>query len=156
MRLEDGVLHDLLLDLAMPQIQIDWRRYFADFCEQHGEPIVHKGMLLFADGWRYSMNNFAGPEFPPPADARVLEQLRDTYKSERRMLLQRQWTSLDSVVNQLKRLQANRSGFLARISHRDEHGNPNGHESIEVALEEMERRLAWLEDELQKLPQTNS
>lgn len=53
-----------------PRMRVDWRQYFRDFCEKHGDPLTHPSgaVLLFPDGWSYSATSHRGPEWPPPDD----------------------------------------------------------------------------------------
>ena len=61
------------------KIRLDWRAYFYQFLEEHGEPVETDGVLLFHDGWRYSCRNYQGPEYPPPTDQRLLRRLQQAY-----------------------------------------------------------------------------
>lgn len=56
------------------KIVLDWKAYFLQFCQEHGEPIEYGNVLLFRDGWRYAME-YQGPEYPPPPDHRELDIL---------------------------------------------------------------------------------
>lgn len=50
-------------------VRLDWKAYFDQFVEVHGEPILHNDWLLFKDGWRYGLHHsYQGPEKEPPQD----------------------------------------------------------------------------------------
>src|SRR5262245_41862310 len=70
---------------------VDWRAYFLAFMEVHGKnPVEVNGKLLFPDGWQYSRNNHAGPEYPPPADPDQHRGLRIVYWKKRREIVETQ------------------------------------------------------------------
>ncbi len=60
-------------------IRLDWKEYFRLFLEEHGEPILYNGKLLFQDGWQYSSTQYQGPENPPPEDTKELHYLQVVY-----------------------------------------------------------------------------
>lgn len=76
------------------KIRLDWRAYFYQFLETHGEHVEDEGLLLFSDGWRYSSTEYYGPEYPPPENRKTLRRLqqvywtklRDKYRKEHREL----------------------------------------------------------------------
>lgn len=74
------LIEDLPLPAQTVLVRLDWRAYYREFALAHGGyPVVHKGRQLFADGWRYSLTDHAGPEWPPPDDPKELLQLRLAY-----------------------------------------------------------------------------
>jgi len=70
--------------------RLSWRDYFYQFIEVHGEPIISDGVLLFRDGWTYSLTSYNGPEWSPPTDRRKLKRLKEIYWTEMRSRYQRE------------------------------------------------------------------
>lgn len=94
--------------VAAPRVRLDWRAYFARFCEAHGNnPVEHGGRLLFADGWRYSMTDHAGPEWPPPSGA-DFKELQRAYWNKRLALVEVERGRLQRTIGELQQLQDQR------------------------------------------------
>lgn len=60
-------------------IEFDWKRYFEDFCAEHGDPIEIDGRLWFPDGWSYASRDHRGPEYRPPTDGALLLKYQKLY-----------------------------------------------------------------------------
>jgi len=77
------------IDKLPLQVNLDWQAYFAEFKRAHGENPVYfgKDQLLFADGWRYSSESYAGPEWPPPKNKHLLRRLKIAYWERRRNIV---------------------------------------------------------------------
>ena len=81
-------------------VRLDWRAYFLEFLEAHGNnPVEHQGRLLFADGWSYSSTDYAGPETPPPDNVIELADLQRVYWTKRRELVRRELARLRPLAN---------------------------------------------------------
>lgn len=93
-------------------VVLDWRAYYEKFCAIHGDPLDHEGWLLFADGWRYSPTDYAGPEIPPPEDPAELLRLRIAYWETRRSLLMPYLERAQSHVDYLHDQRVSRSAPL--------------------------------------------
>jgi hypothetical protein len=89
-----------------PVLKMNWVSYFKRFCEQHGEPIKHGPVLLFADGWSYNSLNHAGPEFPPPTDPEKLRALQVVYQRKRYDLIARLIVRNEAKLQRLAGLSA--------------------------------------------------
>lgn len=91
------------------RIKLDWRAYFLKFIEVHGEPMKVGGRLLFQDGWQYSIDDYQGPEYPPPVGRGQLCRLQLTYWENRRDRLAVEVLSLTGRIGALKGWQHGRS-----------------------------------------------
>lgn len=90
-------------------VEIDWPRYFRDFCAAHGgNPVAVGGkdsvILLFADGWTHSATDHAGPEWPPPDDPEQLRKLKLLYWQTRRQMVSSELTALERALRGLEQL----------------------------------------------------
>lgn len=95
-------------NVAAPRVRLDWRAYFVRFCEAHGNnPVEHGGRLLFADGWRYSSTDHAGPEWGPPS-SEELKKLQRAYWEARLVLVERERGRLQATIIELEGLQSQR------------------------------------------------
>lgn len=130
---------------------IDWKQYFDDFCEAHGKyPIVHTDpvtenrVLLFPDGYRYSCDNYEGPEYPPPLDKNKLRQLKRMYWMRRRIIVSSQYRDLDQLIRHTEALIKSRSVPI-KIS-KMILGDEGKYDKITdvINIEDMKRRLNWL------------
>lgn len=87
----------------VPNIKLNWREYYLNFSREHGgNPIQYGNMLLFRDGWRYSLNSYAGPEHSPPEDEYKLKKLQLLYWRRRRNIFAAEKTRLDRQINSLE------------------------------------------------------
>jgi hypothetical protein len=124
-------------------IRLDWRAYFAKFCEEHGEPVNYRGRLLFRDGYMYSATNHAGPEYSPPAGEELLRLQRD-YWSLRRKMIQEQIDDLTYVAESVFQMQAGRSVKLQQTNvYKDDEGK------VKIEVGDVDRvamleRMRWL------------
>jgi hypothetical protein len=87
--------------VAPDRLRLDWRAYFRNFVETHGEPIRADGRLLFRDGWGYSATSHAGPEFPPPSDPEQLQSLQRLYWTRQLAKLKDEQTGLANRIRGL-------------------------------------------------------
>lgn len=84
-----------------PKLKLDWRAYFYSFVEVHGEPIKHDGRLLFHDGWTYGIDDYQGPEYPPPTDQKELQDLQGVYWRTQYGKLQSELITLERQIKSL-------------------------------------------------------
>lgn len=124
-------------------VRLDWRAYFAKFCEEHGEPVNYRGRLLFRDGYMYSATNHAGPEYSPPV-GEALSQLQSEYWTLRRRMIQEQIDDLTYVAESVFQMQAGRSVKLQQVtSYKDDEGRVKV-EIGDVDREALVERMKWL------------
>lgn len=135
---------------ALPRVEIDWRRYFEDFCAAHGRfPLFWSGRLLFSDGWAYGATDHAGPEWPPPADPVERGRLRRLYWRLRRLAVARDLPAARLRVEQIEQLLATHSVVPQQRSvfyDEDKEGYRVHHQPVD--LESARQRVAWLEADL--------
>lgn len=97
-------------ELPKLNFKLDWKAYYRRFSEAHGgNPIVYKGRQLFRDGWTYSLNDYAGPEWPPPADPKELLTLQKVYYYTLWNRAQNELMALRSRYDAIKGLQETKS-----------------------------------------------
>lgn len=131
------------------RLTLDWRAYFLEFCHAHGDwYVVHRGVLLFPDGWTYSQTDYQGPEWPPPEDPKKLKALLRFYWLRRRAIIRHEFSVMENRVKGYKELQEWKSLPLQQtLTFRDESGKLN-RKSEPMNLEGMELRLEWLKEDL--------
>lgn len=103
---------------ALPQLKLklEWRAYYQRFSEMHGGyPIIYKGRQYFADGWSYSMTDYAGPEWPPPTDPEELATIQKVYWYTRWNRARNELMVLRERYDGLKGLQETKSAPLQQI-----------------------------------------
>ena len=151
------------MKLPRLNIELDHRAYFDEFCHRHGEPVLHKGRLLFADCWTYSSSDHAGPEWPPPYENEALmRQLATAYWIERRKGLKPEAFRLRGMLAGLEAQQQTHSGKLMHrvwVESEDDKGKAVRRQEVrpldleglqlslasaDAALEECDRQLASL------------
>lgn len=137
---------------AAPRLDVDWAAYFRDFCAAHtvngGGPVVDGGTLLFADGWRYAVDAYEGPEYPPPDDLEALLDLQRRYWRRRRDIVRAERDGLAFRLEGLSNLQRDRAiplpvtRYLAVEGGREviDPDRPTG----EVDWAALAERLRWL------------
>ena len=91
------------------KLDLDWKEYFLNFLEEHGEPIHWQGRLLFRDGWQYCATNYQGPEYPPPKDIASLRGFKVAYWNLFRERLSEEIKRLEVNVNMLLEWQQQKS-----------------------------------------------
>jgi len=127
-------------------VELDWDTYFKEFCNFHGDPIRHRGRLLFPDGWTYSMTDKAGPEWPPPTDPEELRSLLYKYWLVRLRMVKEEYHWLHRMVYDLEEAQRRHSLPLQQVlvSYNEEDGLY--HRSVKpLELKDFqEGRLEWL------------
>ena len=136
-------------------IQLDWQAYWEAFKRLHGEPVQSGGRLLFPDGWAYVIDNYEGPEWPPPKDPVALRWLQRIYWRERRVIVQQERNQLLTQIDSLETMQFTRSAELHQTLYTttvDDDGNEHQRAVSEpLNIEGLRRgRLAWLEADLQE------
>lgn len=132
----------------LPEVRFDWPAYFRKFCELHGEPVRHKGRLLFKDGYQYSASDYAGPEWPPPEDASELAALVRAYWSERLRMVQVEIAKLKDVVKAVFEAQAGRSAPLQQVvSYVVDDDGKRRVEASDIDRQALIERMKWLVDD---------
>lgn len=135
-----------------PAVQLDWRAYFEEFSEIHGRnPIVHGGRLLFPDGWMYSMNDYRGPEYPPPEEERTHRALVRTYWLRRRAIISSELEDVNRLIEALEVEQDVRSAPLQQVVRyydRDTRTYKTRRGPASEGLEGLKHRLEWLTADL--------
>lgn len=111
------------------KVKLDWRNYYFRFSELHGgTPIIYKGRQLFQDGWGYSLEDYAGPEYPPPEDAKELRKLQIIYWYTRWNRAKNELNFVQSRASDLKNLQSAKSAPLQHVVvGEDEEGKKTRH-----------------------------
>lgn len=127
------------------KIQLDFRQYFYNFCLVHGEPVLARGRLIFADGWSYSATEYKGPEFAPPTDNGELDKVVLEYWIERKAYLDRLLLSLLHERDTLQKVQDSFSLPLQQIVKRDEY---NKDRTTNLDLGTLDTRIAWIRRDL--------
>ena len=144
------------------RLTIDWRAYFRDFIEEHGEPIRLDGRLLFRDGWGYSVADHQGPEFRPPSDRGQLRSLQQLYWTRllgkligeqtavrNRIKTLADWDTARSLPLQVRRsYQTEEGGGLVRKLSKPENLDLSGYESN---LADLDYLVAEAREELEAL-----
>lgn len=141
------------------QLRIDWRAYYREFCDAHGGiPVEHGGRQLFEDGWTYSLTDYRGPEWPPPADARELLALKIEYWNIRLKAVLAQRDRLAVLLRDVEQLMLRRSCPLQqRVTYVDEAGKrqtqtgPLDVEPLRARHELFCDDVAYCEDKLNQL-----
>lgn len=103
---------------ALPQLKVtlDWKAYYKKFAEAHGgSPVVYKGRQYFRDGWSYALEDYAGPEWPPPEDKKVLLTIQRIYWYIRWNRARNELMLLRGRYDNLKGLQDNKSVPLQQV-----------------------------------------
>lgn len=140
--------------MSLPDVQIDWKEYFLEFDRQHGgNPVRYKTLLLYQDGWRYSSNDHAGPEYPPPTDPVFLQKLISRYWWIHSARLKRDAVELEEFIQRMKNLQATKSLPLLQIrSVQDADGNWS-RDTVPLNMDALQQNLALLQEELSRAEQ---
>lgn len=111
-----------------------------------GNPITHKGWLLYQDGYRYSRNNYGGPEVAPVGDE--VRELGIIYWTERKKLVAAQVLQLSRQITYLLQEQSTRSAPLQETRQYVEDGKlvslTGG-----IEIDQMQMRLTWLEEDME-------
>lgn len=131
-------------------VEIDWEGYYTDFCRAHGDyPVFYKGLLLFRDGWMYSMTDYAGPEYPPPQDELELTKLQLFYYKRRLQIVSDDLWRMEGVVQSIKQLQRHKNQPLKQVVViKDEETGTERYESKAIDLLFYEKRCQWLENDI--------
>lgn len=135
------------------RVRLNWRAYFEQFCEVHGgDPVEHRGRLLFRNGWTHSSTDYAGPEWEPPEDPRELQKLRVAYWAKRRSMVKHELFGLQIQLGGLQALAKEKCCPLKQVvAALDEHGNEtNRVETRLLDLSRLRGRIGWLEADLKE------
>lgn len=138
-----------LRDPALPpRIKLDWKAYFLEFCQKHGEPVQWKGRLLFRDGWMYSASDYGGPETPPPKDFDELDQLCLSYWLVRRSTLLRRLSDLLQERRTLSIAQSDRSVPLQVLVRREEEDGMTRVGYAELDFTTLDTHIDWFKTDI--------
>lgn len=138
---------------AVPSLQVhlDWKGYYKQFEEKHGEPVQlldRDGKplrLLFADGWTYSCTDYAGPEWPPPKNEQDRARLIAEYYKIKFGLVRNEYIDLCRLISYLRDLQSAKDVPLQQIaSYFDDEQNKRVIGRFEVELTPLIERREWL------------
>lgn len=138
----------------MPQqaVRLDWHAYFECFSAAHGgDPVPYQGRLLFRDGWMYSANDLAGPEWAAPKGRRDLDELVTAYWRSRLAMVEQERDELVRLVGNLRAFQETKSAPLQEVL--EYWDTDQGRRTIERAdldFEALEERVDWLEVDIKE------
>ena len=140
------------------KVELDWRSYFLDFDREHGgSPMVYRGRLYYGDGWSYSQTDYAGPEWPPPADGSELQDVLQFYWRRRHRVVQHEAETLHFDIMNLERMQRERIVPLVQVRRvledgvwRSERG-PVDLDALRFRLEQLQEDVLLCENRLLKL-----
>lgn len=130
-------------------IELDWEKYFQEFCNVHGKyPVVYNDKLLFYDGWMYSADNWEGPEYPPPKNKEQLIQLISYYWKRRYIIVQQEYDNLYHYIQGLEDLMRDKAlPIFQRTEYRGDDGKMvTGTQQLDILL--FRKRLEWLKDDI--------
>lgn len=140
---------DDITSLPRLEVEIDWEKYFRDFCEAHGKyPVMYEDTLLFPDGWRYSAYDYEGPEIESPTDETFLKELKHYYWERRFKIINKELDSLSYFIAQLKNVERDKDQTL---SQRVTYKNDDGHyvsKSEPINYKILNQRLDWLRQDM--------
>lgn len=130
-------------------IRLDWRAYFIEFCNVHGEPEFHDHRLIFRDGWSYSSTDYAGPEFPPPSTLNELDSVVLRYWVLRRGRLDK---LLQKLQHELKTLQDTQSHHSLPLQQSELVESESGRkrEYRPLSTGGLETKIGWVQDDLRE------
>ena len=133
-------------------IKLDWPAYWREFKRVHGDPVVHGGRCIFADGWAYSMTSYAGPEWMPPEDPRELLAIKRAYWTVRLRVVQEEHARLEADLRALEDMQRCRSVPLQVTAREaDEDGGKSWAVTKDLDVKRTrEGRLAWLSEDVKE------
>jgi hypothetical protein len=145
---------DDITSLPRLEVELDWEKYFRDFCEAHGKyPVMFEDALLFPDGWRYSAYSYEGPETPPPDDEKYLHILKSFYWERRYKIIKKELDSLEHFIAQLKALERDRDRTLSqRVTYKNDDGNYVS-KSEPINFKILNQRLDWLRQDMLRCTQ---
>jgi hypothetical protein len=132
-------------------VELDWERYFKEFCERHGRyPVVYGDaeLLLFPDGWMYSSVSYEGPEYPPPTDKQELYELQLYYWKRRYRIVKQEHDTLIITIRNLEDIKRSHSIPVYQQTYtRGEDGKVEVR-SNELDLSVLNNRLQWLKKDM--------
>ncbi len=130
-------------------VQFDWHSYFEDFDLAHGgEPVTRGGTrLLYRDGWEYSLNNLAGPEWAPTKE--TIHKLKITYWQTREDLVTQELALLKQQIKMLGDFQQLKDQLLKVFTYEyNEDSGTTKRVTINLNLSHIEARISWLKEDL--------
>lgn len=139
---------------AVPPLpRVDWQAYFTNvFCPAHGTwYVVDGGRLIFPDGWTYAADDYAGPEWPPPANLEHLAEILRTYWKRRREIVLKERDKLRGVLESLRTAQEQRPLDLVerKFGLSESTGNWLYYGEVgPIDWDARRERLKWLNDDL--------
>lgn len=140
--MDESILSDTTPQIS---IEIDWEQYFKDFCEAHGKyPVVYSGVLLFPDGYRYSISDYQGPEYAPPSDKKELKTLQLIYWNRRLSIVDKEHKELDTYIRSVEDLQRRKSVPLKQRQVFKNEDDQIVSKSNVIDLTYIRKRLQWL------------
>lgn len=137
-----------------PRTRVDWRRYFRDFCEIHGQgypPLTRPDgtRLLFPDGWSYATDSHRGPEWPPPDDRKEFHEAVRTYWRLYRLAVRRALVVAREELAAVRIAVQRRSAPLTvRVTTVDPDSGVAETNRQPLRVEDYEARVAELEQDL--------
>jgi len=133
-------------------VQLDWTAYWEEFKKAHGgDPVEHRGRLLFYDGWTYSASDTAGPEWRPPQEPSELEMFQVAYWKTKRNLLSQEHAALIAQIESLEKFQFHKDVPLQAVtSTMDVETGQKVLSSDPIDFEAMRGRLDWLASEIRR------
>lgn len=131
----------------------DWRAYYRRFCEAHGQPLMHGGLQLFPDGWRYAAASYEGPEYPPPDDDQERHGLVRAYHQARLRMVEQERQKLEKDLAYLERMRDSCAlPIPVTVTSRGDDGKAR-RETRELSLDGLKQRLEWLKEDAIKCRQ---
>lgn len=133
-----------------PRIRLSWRAYYERFKEVHGQPVLYREKLLFPDGWTYSTDSYAGPEYPPPKDHERLVKLGEVYWRTKLKVLKALRLETRQRLDGLRSVQSTKAIPLRHLQPKyDEEGKMAGTETVELDLPALGARVDQIDLDIQ-------
>jgi len=132
------------------KVKLDWKNYYFKFSEQHGgNPVVYKEVQLFCDGWRYSLTDYAGPEYPPPEDKKELRKLQLVYWYTRWNRAKNELNFVEQKAVMLRNLQSTKDGQLQHIVTSEDENGKKLRESVDYNPHLFDHVIRFLKNEVE-------
>ena len=127
-------------------VKLDWYSYFMEFQRIHGgNPVEYKGWLLYQDGYRYSPNNYAGPEVEPEPHE-TLHFMREYWRIRREVVAAKA-REMERTLLYLEQERSVRSAPLQQRTVTELEDGTMKYETAELDIESLQVRLKWLQDD---------
>jgi hypothetical protein len=150
----------LNLEPIKPQVlRLSWKSYYEQFKLKHGQPVLYlndkstfsNGLLLFPDGWTYSTDGYAGPEYPPPENPEDLKRLQVAYWREKLGILKGLRLEAGTQLAGLRSIQDGKAMPLRYTKPRyDEEGRPSGVEEASVSFQDLGARIDQIDLDIEE------